>query len=83
LTWLTRARLPCSGASPEENLTLRSRAGVKDSGIIAEGRSLALFSESMSALADMLMCVTSRRFLGRWFEPWESECIFVEVDALM
>ena len=55
LTWLRRARLPCSGASPDENLTLRSKVGVKDSGIMAEGRSFALFSESTRELDAILM----------------------------
>jgi hypothetical protein len=47
LTSLTRARLPFSGVRPEEeNLTLRFRVGVNVDGMIAEGRRLALFSES-------------------------------------
>ena len=51
LTWLTRARLPFSGARPEGNLTDRSMVGVKESGMMAEGRRFALFSESMSEVA--------------------------------
>jgi hypothetical protein len=51
LTSLTRARLPFSGERPEEeNLTLRSRVGVKVDGMMAEGRRLALFSESRREL---------------------------------
>jgi hypothetical protein len=57
LTSLTRARLPFSGVRPEEeNLTLRFRVGVNVDGMMAEGRRLALFSESRrEVLAAMLV----------------------------
>lgn len=56
LIWVTRARLPFSGESPEGNLTARSRVGVKESGMMDEGRRFALLSEStMEGLAMMVL----------------------------
>ena len=47
LAWLTRMKLPSEGEM-EEKVTFRLMLGVKFSGMIFDGRRLALFSEETS-----------------------------------
>jgi hypothetical protein len=61
-TWLTRARLPLSGARPDGNLTDSWIVGVKESGMTDEGRRFALLSASTKEVAAMMRSFDSSTF---------------------